>query len=141
MVLYYSWWDESTTTDRWRGRLLISSPLLNSLLNHGHLKSRMLRNGLFLISQSDCIAMYRALTFCLQDALSFACITRGGGGTGYWSYLLIPLRLWKGKLQISTFRGNIEVFTLGKKKSQVAFIPGGKGSLIPVHNFTESCYR
>ena len=33
--------------------------------------------------------MYRALTFCLQDALSFACITRGGGEGGtdpiYWS--------------------------------------------------------
>ena len=70
--------------------------------------------------------MYRALTFCSQDTLSFACIARGGGGGGgllgtdpiYWSR-----------------------FTLGKKKSQVAFIPGGKGSLIPVHNFTESCYR
>ena len=104
MVLYYSWWDESTTTE-WALFDL-------SIRLHRHVQ------GLNILFAGRVV-------LCLHYA-------RGGG---YWSYLLIPLRLWKGKLQISTFRGNIEVFTLGKKKSQVAFIPAGKGSLIPVHNF------
>ena len=118
MVLYYSWWDESTTTDRWRGRLLISSPLLNSLLNHGLLKSSMLRNGLFLISQSDCIAMYRALTFCSQDALSFACVTRGGGGRGYWVLILFtdPVTFVKGKTSNLNVPGKYWSFHIRKEK-------------------------